>query len=78
MRGIVRLPWQRNVDASVMKTFALPWERHTLQFRAEAFNVLNFVNFTSVSLSLSSPGTFGEFSAAQDARVMQMALRYSF
>jgi hypothetical protein len=78
MRGIVRLPWQRNVDAAVTRTFRTPWERHTLQLRAEAFNLLNFVNFSTVSLSLSNPGTFGEFSAAQDARVLQLALRYSF
>lgn len=77
-RGIVRLPWQRNVDLAVQKDFAMPWERHSLQFRAEAFNAFNFVNFTTISLSLSNPGTFGEFSAAQDARVLQLALRYSF
>ncbi len=77
-RGIVRTPWQRNVDLAVQKDFALPWERHSLQFRAEAFNAFNFVNFTTLSLSLSNPGTFGEFSAAQDPRVLQLALRYSF
>jgi hypothetical protein len=77
-RGIVRTPWQRNVDLSVTKDFPLPWERHSLQFRAEAFNAFNFVNFTTLSLSLASPGTFGEFSAAQDPRVLQLALRYSF
>jgi hypothetical protein len=78
MRGIVRLPWQRNLDASVTKNFTLPWERQSLQFRAEAFNLTNSVTFTSISLSLSTPGTFGEFSAASDARVLQLALRYSF
>jgi hypothetical protein len=77
-RGIVRTPWQRNVDLSVQKEFPLPWERHSLQFRAEAFNAFNFVNFTTVNLSLADPGTFGEFSAAQDPRVLQLALRYSF
>ena len=73
-----RLPWQRNVDLTVTKDFRLPWEHHSLQFRADAFNVFNNVNFTGISLSISSPGTFGEFSTAQDARVLQLALRYSF
>jgi hypothetical protein len=77
-RGIVRMPWQRNVDAAVSKNFPLPWEHQSLQLRGEAFNVLNFVNFSGASLSISTPGTFGEFSSASDARVLQLALRYSF
>jgi hypothetical protein len=77
-RNTFRLPWQRNVDLTVTKDFRLPWEHHAVQFRADAFNVFNYVNFTGIGLSLSSPGTFGEFSSAQDARVLQLALRYSF
>jgi hypothetical protein len=77
-RAIVRMPWQKNVDISVTKNFQLPWERHTLQLRVEAFNAFNFVNFTNLSLGLSSPSTFGEFTAAADARVLQMAMRYTF
>ncbi|HKD09787.1 MAG TPA: carboxypeptidase-like regulatory domain-containing protein [Bryobacteraceae bacterium] len=77
-RNTYRLPWQNNVDLTVTKDFHLPWERHTLQFRADAFNAFNTVNFTGISLSLSSPNSFGEFSSTQDARVLQLALRYSF
>ena len=77
-RGIVRMPWQRNVDAAVTKDFRLPWEHQSLQLRGEGFTVLNNVNFTSPSLSISTPGTFGEFASASDARVLQLALRYTF
>jgi hypothetical protein len=80
-RAIVRMPWQRNVDVAVKKEFKLPGTEkfsHSLEFRGEAFNVFNFVNFTTVSLSLASPGIFGEFQTAADARVLQLALRYSF
>jgi hypothetical protein len=84
-RAIVRLPWQKGTDLTVTKNFKLPWERHTLQLRVDAFNVFNNVNFTTnnsgsggYSLSLASPSTFGEFSKAGDARVLQLALRYSF
>ena len=79
-RNTFRLPWQNNVDLTVTKDFTLPWEHHTLQFRADAFNAFNAVNFdpSSISLSLSSPSSFGEFSKALDARVLQLALRYSF
>jgi hypothetical protein len=79
-RAIVRMPWNRNVDLAVTKDFKLPGERfhQSLQFRGEAFNAFNFVNYTTVSLSMSNPGTFGEFQTAGDARVLQLALRYSF
>ena len=50
----------------------------TLQFRAEAFNAFNFVNFTGLTTSIQSQGTFGQFSSTQDPRVMQFALRYEF
>ncbi len=93
MRDIVRLPGQKNVDIAIMKNFQLPWEGHSLQFRAEAFNVFNFVNFTYgalntsssnqystgiTNLALTSPTTFGEFTATTDPRVLQLSLRYNF
>jgi hypothetical protein len=77
-RALVRMPWQKNVDLAATKNFPLPWEHHFLQLRAEAFNAFNFVNFTNISLALSSPSTFGNFTAAADARVLQLALRYTF
>jgi len=77
-RNTFRLPWQKNLDLSVTKDFKLPFEHHSIQFRADAFNALNQVNFTGISLSTSSPSSFGEFSSALDARVLQLALRYQF
>lgn len=77
-RAIVRAPWQRNVDLSVSKRFNLPWEHHAIEIRGDAYNAFNFVNFTNVSLSLANPGTFGEFLAAADARVLQLSARYTF
>ena len=41
---------------------------HRLQFRAEAFNAFNNVNFTNVSLDASSPNTFGQFTNDRAAR----------
>lgn len=77
-RGIVRAAGSTNFDLSLGKRFKMPFEGHTLQFRAEAFNAFNNVNFTTLSLSLTTPGTFGQFTAAAEARVMQFALRYEF
>lgn len=77
-RGIVRGAGSVNFDLALGKRFFLPFEGHSLQFRAEAFNAFNNVNFQAVSLSLTTPGTFGQFTSAADARVMQFALRYEF
>jgi hypothetical protein len=77
-RAALRLASMFNTDMTVAKVFMLPWEGQRIQFRAEAFNVFNNVNFTNPSLSLTAPGTFGEFQGVTDPRVMQFALRYEF
>jgi hypothetical protein len=77
-RGIVRGAGLINFDLSLGKYFTLPFEGHRIQLRGEAFNAFNNVNFNTPNLSLASPGTFGQFSAASPARVMQFALRYEF
>ena len=77
-RAVVRLPAIFVTDLAVVKLFPLPWEGQRVTFRAEAFNAFNNVNFSNPSLSLQSPGTFGEFQAVADGRVMQFALRYEF
>jgi hypothetical protein len=53
---------------------------HTLEFRAEAFNVSNHAQFfgaAAVEGNISS-GTFGQAVSAMPPRLMQLALRYSF
>ena len=77
-RGAVRLDDFINTDFAISKVFRLPHEGHRLQFRAEAFNALNNVNFINITLDANSPSNFGQFTAAAPARVMQFALRYEF
>jgi hypothetical protein len=77
-RAAVRLAPMFNTDLTLAKTFKLPREAARLQFRAEAFNAFNNVNFTNPSLSLTSPLTFGEFQGVMEPRVMQFALRLEF
>ncbi|MEZ5356994.1 MAG: TonB-dependent receptor [Bryobacteraceae bacterium] len=77
-RAIVRLAPMTNFDFGMFKRFFLPMEGHTLQFRAEAFNLFNNVNFFDASLRIDRPSTFGQFQRAMPARVMQFALRYEF
>ena len=67
----------------------MPWSEHQkLQFRWEAFNVFNHVNFavpgdpallTNSNNILLSPATFGVITqAASSPRQMQFSLRYDF
>ena len=77
-RAPLRLAPLFNTDLTLAKSFRLPWEGKRLQFRAEAFNAFNNVNFTNPSLSLLAPLTFGEFQNVTDPRTMQFALRFEF
>jgi hypothetical protein len=78
-RNLIRGPRQLNTDLSLGKRFGLPWEGHSVQVRAEAFNAFNAVNWDNPSsLTLANPTTFGQITAAAEARVMQFALRYEF
>ena len=77
-RNLLRGPSNTNFDLALGKTFHMPKEGHTLQVRAEAFNAFNIVNFGGLTMTVSSPTTFGQFSSADAARVVQLALRYEF
>ena len=70
------------LDLGLDKRWKMPWkESHSLQFRAEVFNVLNLTRFDvqSLSLSLTNSSTFGDYSSLlTNPRTMQFALRYEF
>jgi len=73
----VRAPGTQNIDFSLFKNFQ-PIERITLQFRAEAFNILNQVVFGSPNTVLSS-GQFGVISSQSNSpRTIQFALKIIF
>jgi hypothetical protein len=61
-----------------VKRFAIT-ERKAVTFRAEAYNLWNNVNFSTPSVSIATPTTFGKIaSSVNGARVMQVALRFDF
>jgi Carboxypeptidase regulatory-like domain len=87
-----RGPSNRNFDFSIFKTTAIT-ERLSVQFRAEAFNILNHTNFSqpgntsggnSVSPFSSTAGngtpnpTAGNITAAATARQLQFGLKLNF
>jgi hypothetical protein len=75
-RNLISGPAAWNWDLSVFKNFAIT-EAWRLQFRAEAFNAFNNVQFFPPDLNSVSPN-FGTLQGANRPRVMQMALRLSF
>jgi len=78
--------WQ--MDASLNKTFRMPWERMRLQFRAEVFNVLNRTTFLptgnfncgtfSSTTGVCTQGSFGTITSTFDPRLIQLGLKLSF
>jgi hypothetical protein len=72
------------VDVSVSRRFHL-YEHHTLEFRADIFNVPNHVNF-SIPVTTLNSGNFGKItsdvlapgSASGDPRIIQLSLKYAF
>jgi hypothetical protein len=63
-------------DVSMRKEFKVR-ERGRLQFRADAFNVMNHVNFRSLQVTTSSSG-FGSLTGSGPARNLQGGARFDF
>ncbi|MCL5745948.1 MAG: carboxypeptidase regulatory-like domain-containing protein, partial [Acidobacteria bacterium] len=73
-----------NWDVSLLKTTAVT-ERIKVQFRAEAFNLLNHVNlglpgagFVAGANGKNTSGSFGVISSARDPRQVQLGLKVRF
>jgi hypothetical protein len=72
----IRGPGSFNLDTGLTRRFNIR-EGQSVEFRAEAFNVLNHVNPGNPTNSLTSQ-TFGKSTTAADPRIMQLALKYVF
>ena len=76
-RNILTGPGYQNVDLAVTRTFTATSDVR-LQFRAEAFNLLNRANY-DVPVFLLDASNVGQATATQgDARQLQFALRVLF
>jgi len=74
--GTILGPGFFGIDMGLTRRFAI-WERHALEVRGEAFNIMNHVNPRDPVSTLSS-STFGQIQAANDPRILQVALKYVF
>jgi hypothetical protein len=63
-------------DVGLFKKFSLT-ERQNLEFRAEAFNLLNYTNLGPPDTAVTSP-TFGQVLSAGNARIVQFGMKYLF
>jgi hypothetical protein len=77
-RGLaIRAPGQKSIDLMLSKQMAIR-EKLNLEFRAEAFNLFNWVNFGVPDSNVGDPG-FGIISSTTtSARILQLALKLSF
>jgi len=76
-RNMVVGPAFFQTDLGLHKAFPLWREGSTFDFRAEAFNVLNKVNYQAPDGNVSN-GTFGSISSAYPARQLQLAAKIIF
>lgn len=84
-RNSLRGPQFFNLDTGLAKTFGiLPHERMNLQFRADAFNVLNHPNFSSPGTNtnyddITQASSFGQLTSMNGSpRVLQLSGRVQF
>ena len=78
-RDAIRGPGIFGFDAEVHKVFRMPYkEGHVVQFRLEAFNVLNHPNWQMPVLNVLAAG-FGTVNATSiQMRQIQLGLKYTF
>jgi hypothetical protein len=83
-RNTFRGPGFFDTDMSLVKRFRVK-ENMAVTFRAEAYNLLNTVNFSPPGVNLQTPATFGVISSTptgasnqSGARILQGALRFDF
>ena len=75
-RNIMEGPGLVGVNLSLMKNIRVG-DNVNIQFRAEAFNVLNWTNFDLPDIFLGSP-SFGRIGSAQAPRRIQFGLKLNW
>ena len=82
-RAVIQLPGVNNWNLALFKNF--PFGRRYVQFRAEAYNVLNTLQFRNVDRGarFDAAGNqvnanFGKANSARNPRIIQLAFRFTF
>ncbi len=79
-RNTIRQDGTFNINLAIAKRIRMPFlEGHSIQIRAEAYNLTNAVRFIDPNINLTQPGNFGRYQQqANSPRQMQFAFRYDF
>jgi hypothetical protein len=75
-RNSVRGPGFARTDLSLFKNITVTGT-HRLQFRAEVFNLFNQTRFAQPGNQIGT-ANFGRITSAEDGRIIQLAVKYSF
>jgi hypothetical protein len=75
-RDIVHGPGLNRVDLSLFKNIAIH-RSHEVQLRVEAFNLFNHPHFGQPGSTIGT-ATFGAITSADDGRIVQLGVKYSF
>jgi hypothetical protein len=80
---VIQLPGIQNWNLSLFKN--VPFGRRNAQFRLEAYNVLNRLQFRNVDrgarfdpAGVQTNVNFGKANSARNPRIMQASLRFNF
>jgi hypothetical protein len=83
-RNVIQLPGLSNWNLALFKNFHTG-ARETFQFRVEAYNVLNTVQYSDVdrgarfdTAGAQVNANFGKVNKARNPRIMQLSLRFTF
>lgn len=75
-RNSVRGPGFQRTDLSIFKNFDFV-SRHRIQVRIEGFNIFNQARFGQPNGTIGT-ATFGQITSAEDGRIIQLGLKYTF
>jgi hypothetical protein len=75
-RNSIRGPGFARTDLSLFRNIQI-LNNHRLQLRIEAFNVFNQARFGQPGNQIGTPN-FGRITSAEDGRIVQLAVKYSF
>jgi hypothetical protein len=78
-RNSLRGPGVKNTDLALSRSFRIA-TAHSMEVRAEAFNVFNWFQAGTPGLSLQNTATFGQITSAvnNSPRIIQLAVKYAF
>jgi hypothetical protein len=76
-RNILMTPGSTTWDISILKRTRVSRDGNMLEFRVQFFNAFNNVNFQQPGNIMDTP-TFGVISGADNAREIEIALKYTF